>query len=265
MHTPSRRGLLRCSASALLAANLWPGALRGADAKSGAFRFVVINDLHTFDEKCGPWLEKVAKKVGEAKPELLVLAGDLADGGTKQQLGMVRDAFGPLKVPVKITLGNHDWIKQTDRSGWDDLFAKEPLNYTFAHQGWQFLVIDSTDGTKAQVNVLKPALDYVSEAAGKLDKKAPLILVTHFPLGPGVNNRVKNPEAVLGPLKQHNLRAVFGGHHHGFTEKKVGETVLTTNVCCSFKRGNHDGTKQKGFFVCDAAENRVKREFVEMV
>jgi 3',5'-cyclic AMP phosphodiesterase CpdA len=263
MNRLTRRGLLRFSASALLGANLWPGTLRAADAKSGAFRFVVINDLHTFDGKCGPWLEKVAGKVAEAKPELVLLAGDLADGGTKQQLGMARDAFAALKVPVKITPGNHDWIKQTDRSGWDDLFP-DALNYTFEHRGWQFLAIDSTDGTKAQVNVLKPALDYLAATAPKLDRKAPLILVTHFPLGPGVNNRVKNAEAVLGPLKEHNLRAVFGGHHHGFTEKTLGDTVLTTNVCCSFKRGNHDGTKQKGFFVCDAAENRVKRQFVEI-
>ena len=39
--------------------------------------------------------------------------------------------------------------------------------------------------------------------------------------------------------------------------------TATTNVCCSFKRANHDNTFQKGFFVIEAAEGKWKRTFVE--
>src|SRR4030095_2696110 len=52
----SRRDALRhLSAGALLAAGLWPGALRAADRGYNAkFRFVVVNDTHLITPECGP-------------------------------------------------------------------------------------------------------------------------------------------------------------------------------------------------------------------
>jgi hypothetical protein len=44
----------------------------------------------------------------------------------------------------------------------------------------------------------------------------------------------------------------------------VRNTVFTTNKCCSISRGNHDGTKEKGYFLCRAKEGRIEREFVEV-
>src|SRR5947209_5823820 len=50
----SRREALRTivGAGALLTAGLWPGALRADGVDAGRLRFVVINDLHYFDENC---------------------------------------------------------------------------------------------------------------------------------------------------------------------------------------------------------------------
>src|SRR5687767_7505894 len=82
----SRRQALRTIAGtgALLSAGLWPGALKAADAKGGesAFRFVVANDLHYFDDKCGPFFEQVAKQIKQTpggKPDFILLGGDLSD------------------------------------------------------------------------------------------------------------------------------------------------------------------------------------------
>ena len=47
-------------------------------------------------------------------------------------------------------------------------------------------------------------------------------------------------------------------------EKKSGETILTTNKCCAFARGNHDGTKEKGYFLCKAKDGKIERTFVEV-
>jgi hypothetical protein len=61
-----------------------------------------------------------------------------------------------------------------------------------------------------------------------------------------------------------NLVAVFNGHFHGFTQHELGRTVLTTNRCCAISRGNHDGTNEKGYFLCAASQGRITREFVEV-
>jgi orotidine 5'-phosphate decarboxylase subfamily 2 len=64
-------------------------------------------------------------------------------------------------------------------------------------------------------------------------------------------------------LKAHNLRIVFCGHHHGLTRSDSGETVFLTNRCCSISRGNHDGSNEKGYFLCEARDGRVSYSFVE--
>src|SRR5206468_6314048 len=57
---------------------------------------------------------------------------------------------------------------------------------------------------------------------------------------------------------------LFNGHFHGFTESKAGSTILTTNRCCAISRKNHDGTKEKGYFLCAAKEGRIERKFIEV-
>jgi hypothetical protein len=69
---------------------------------------------------------------------------------------------------------------------------------------------------------------------------------------------------VLDRFKGHNLRAVFNGHYHALTERTVGEVVLTTNRCCAISRGNHDGSTEKGYFLCHAKGGKVGHTFVEV-
>lgn len=89
------------------------------------------------------------------------------------------------------------------------------------------------------------------------------MLFTHFPLAAGVPNTLKNGKEVLAKFAQHNLVIAFGGHHHGFTEKKIGSTILLTGRCCSLKAMNHDKTKEKGYVICRAKDGQVAYEFVE--
>jgi hypothetical protein len=79
-----------------------------------------------------------------------------------------------------------------------------------------------------------------------------------------VTNRSTNADALLDRFKEHNLCGVFGGHYHAFTETSVREIPIKTNRCCSLKKTNHDGTKEKGYFLCTAREGKVAPTFVEM-
>src|SRR5262245_9465006 len=261
----TRRQLLRLGAGGLLAAGLWPGALDAADAAAGDFHFLVVNDVHYVDGKCGDWLAKVVKgmKARPEKVEFALLAGDLAEHGTKAQLGGARDAFKGLGVPVHVVVGNHDYQKGHDRKAFEGLFGKA-VNYVFEHRGWQILGLDSSHGTRSRVAVQPDTLKWLDDKLPKLDKKKPTVVFTHFPLGPKVPNVVTNTEVVLNRFKAHNLVAVFSGHHHGRTERKAGAAVLTTNACCSLRSRNHDGSKAKAYFVCRAKGGAVTRTFVEV-
>jgi hypothetical protein len=262
---PSRREMMRMGAAALLTADLWPGKLFAADKASGAFDFFIINDLHVVDNDCGKFLERVvaSMKAQKAKPEFCIIAGDLADDSTPVQYDIVKTAFKTLGLPIYTIPGNHDYTKKQERTNYDEA-CPNALNYTFEHKGWQFVALDSTDGTKAKCAILKPTFEYADATLPKLDKSKPTLLVTHFPQGPKVTNRSTNADDLLDRFKPYNLSAVFGGHFHAYTSTEVRSIPIKTNRCCSLKRFNHDGSKEKGYFLCSAKEGKVTPMFVEM-
>ncbi len=263
----TRRQMLRRSAAGLLAAGLWPGALPAEDSDNGDdFHFAVVNDTHFLDKKSGPWLEGVVQQLrGQAeKIAFCLVAGDLAQDGRADQLGPFRDIFAGLGVPFHVVIGNHDYLTQTDRKPYEELFPRQ-WNYHFEHGNWQFVGLDSSDGVRYQKTSIQPAtLQWLDQALPKLERKKPLVVFTHFPLGPLTPMRPRNADEVLEKFRDHNLQAVFCGHFHGFTERKVGQAVLTTNRCCAASRNNHDGSKEKGYFLCQAREGRIRRRFVEV-
>ncbi len=263
----TRREMLRLGAGSLLALGLWPGALQAAGRRdSGSFHFLVLNDLHFFDSLCGTWFERAVRqmKAHREKPEFCVLAGDLGDQGLPQQIGTVRDIFNTLGIPVFTVPGNHDYLTDDNRRAYEQLFPGR-INYRFDHKGWQFVAIDTTEGLRAFRTKVQPAtLNWLDTTLPRLDARRPTVLISHFPLGRNIIVRPLNAEAVLTRFTPFNLQAVFCGHWHGFTERRLSETTLTTNRCCSLHRENHDGTKEKGYFLCRAGNGTISRTFVEV-
>ena len=261
----SRRQMMKMSAGALLAANLWPGRARAADPATKPLKFIQVNDLHYTEDACAPFFEGLVSAFNKIEGAALVLiAGDLTDGGTLGQCHALHDILGGLKMPYHVSPGNHEALAQNDRGPCESVFGGK-FNVTFEAEGWQFVGLDTTDGTKVSgFDCRKETLDFAASLPAKLDRGKPTFVYTHMPLGPGVTYRLRNADALLEPFKQLNLAAIFNGHYHGFTQKTVlSEVIVTTDVCCSRKRANHDNTFEKGFFLIEAAEGKWKRTFVE--
>ena len=262
----SRRRLMQTSAATLLAANLWPGRLFADERGSGEFSFIEINDLHYIDGECGHFFEKVVQQMKHTPGgiELALLVGDITDKGTPDAEAKQREIFNALGVPYHVVPGNHDWMTDDDRSGYDAAFAGQ-YNYAFDHRGWQFIGLDTTDGTHYKDTTIgEPTFQWMDENLSKLDKSKPTVLFTHFPMAPHAPFRPKNADGVLERLKAFNLQAVFDGHFHGFTEEKINAAPVTTNKCCAYKKWNHDGTAEKGYFLVKAKDGKLTREFVEV-
>jgi len=261
----TRREMLRLGAGTLLAYGLWPGWLSAADAPPTTdFTFIAVNDLHFRDEGCVPWFEKVVRQMKASAPdaEFCFLGGDQADQGLPYQLETVREIFTKLGMPLHAVVGNHDYIADSTRAAYERIFPGQ-INYAFQHRGWQVLALDTTQGTTSFNTVIPAAtLAWMDEHLPKLDHRRPAIILTHFPLGQNVIARPRNADDLLSRCLALNLQAVFSGHFHGFTERTAQQAILTTDRCCSRVRANHDGSKEKGWFVCKASGGRVSRRFV---
>ena len=246
----TRRAAIRLATAPLLAL----GLARAAEAAEG-FTFLAVNDLHSFNEECAPFFRTVVAKMRESAPDaaFCLMSGDLADGGEPAQYATLHAAFGTLGVPLHPVPGNHDFIKDGDRSGYDAAFP-EKLNYTFRHGGWQFIALDTTQGTDFDETNISPAtLAWLDSTIPTLDPAAPTVAFTHFPLGKSVTYRPLNADAVLEKLRKLNLRATFSGHWHGLNEQRLDHAELIVSRCCARVRGNRDGSPLKGWWVCHAA------------
>jgi 3',5'-cyclic AMP phosphodiesterase CpdA len=263
----SRRSALRLSAGALLASGLWPGALRAAGSGNPEdFTFIAVNDLHYQSEKCGQWFERVVAqmKATDPRPAFCLVSGDHSEHGTAAEIGAARDAFRGLGIPVYGVIGNHDYGDAESRADYDAIFPGA-INYAFEAGGWQWLGLDTSEGHKSRDTRIQPhTLSWLDAQIPKLDRQRPTVIFTHFPLGPLTPYRPQNADALLERLIGVNLQAVFSGHFHGFTERTLGNVALTTDKCCAISRANHDGTPEKGYFLCAAKGGRVTRTFVEV-
>ena len=260
-----RSFLLRSAAPGLLLSlGIWPGRRTTAVEGGNTFRFVQVNDTHCHTPACATWLKRVAARMIENRPEFILLCGDLTQDGVEPRMKEVRDAFATTGVPVHAVPGNHDYIAQEDRSAYDRVFPGQ-LNYGFDHGGWHFVGLDTTEGLKfTGTTIAAPTLEWAAAHARETDPAVPLVLFTHFPLGAGMPNRPLNADALLAPFLQHNLQAVFGGHYHGFTETNERGVSYTTNRCCAISRNNHDGSLDKGYFLCTAGPRGLYRAFVRV-
>ncbi len=260
-----RRQFLKCTALGLLATSLGSSACAGDNPQDASFNFIVVNDTHYKDDNCAAYLRAAFEQMTERhRFDFVLVAGDVSTMGKPEELTAFRNITKEcLPVPVHCVLGNHD-CPGPDRRAWVETYGMDSVNFSFDHKGWTFLGIDTTDRGKSSDVVVSPeTLAWIRNTLRSTPSRRPLVLFGHHPLAEGVHYRVVNADEILNLFAAHNLRHVFNGHFHGLTEKKSGSVNLTTNRCLSFSRGNHDGSKEKGYFLARAADGNVTYEFVE--
>ena len=227
------------------------------------FSFLAVSDLHYQGDACRPWLERAFRQMRSEpeEPEFCLVLGDLTDAGTREQLAGVRSLLEDLGRPIYPVIGNHDFHPDDGPHHYRRAFPGR-INYQFEHRDWLFVGLDTCEGLPYEdTSVQPPTLDWLDRTLPHLDPAAPMVVFTHFPLGPGVPMRPLNADEVLRRFARHNLKAVLSGHFHGLTERRAGETLLVTGRCCSAARDNHDGSHEKGYLLCTAYGSRLRYRF----
>lgn len=196
----------------------WPGRAelivhRLAVPASQPLRFVIGSDTHLAAAETHNGAGDLAMAMRamadlSPPPAFVSVLGDLTQGGTDAELGLVAQALPALAgVPWVPVPGNHDWydggVAWTKREG--------PDNYSFDLAGAHFVVW----------NMALAEPEILAFLRGDLARaKAPIIALTHAP-----------PSApVLALLARHHVRYVLTGHAHSnrVVHHEDGITELNT-------------------------------------
>ncbi len=187
----------------------------------------------------------------EPQPAFAVVGGDLASPDIldrEQTLEpedympsyrLLQDILSPLPYPVHMLLGNHDnrqafhQVMQTGAANGDALH-----HYSFDHQGWHFVALDSLLPGKPGGQVDAKQLSWLGDDLKAHQGQPTLAFVHHHPLPLGLAwldaMPLYNGVDLVSVVRQYpDVRWIICGHvHMDHIVQRDGVTMLTTPSTC---------------------------------
>jgi Icc protein len=209
------------------------------------FSFVYLPDLHLRpDSLVIGNFERLALQLNTMHPDFILTGGDMIytaknvnDQKAKILFDLMDKEFKLFKMPVYLTMGNHENVGITVESGidssnpnWGKKMYETRYNkryYSFIENGWKFFILDGIRILEKEKNyttgVDSLQIEWIKKELQSTDKKAPVVISIHTPLinPEGMTNpdsRVisSNSAAVLDLFKDYNLKTVLEGHTHRY-------------------------------------------------
>jgi len=201
------------------------GAQGTAKADSNDFYFVQLSDVHWgYEGPANPdarvTLRKAVATVNAlpTQPEFIVFTGDLTHttddpAERRRRLAEFKRIVADLEVKtVRFMPGEHD--ASLDRgAAFQEFFGD--THYTFDHKGVHFIVLDNVSDPGARIG--EEQLAWLQADLDKLEKKAPIVVLTHrplFDLAPKWDWATRDGAQAVALLMPHENVTVFYGHIH---------------------------------------------------
>lgn len=193
-----------------------------------ALKFVILSDLHLGPPgqpvnglDTGARLAEAVAVINRdhADAGFVLLAGDLADRGEVAAYHHLRELLAPLRMPVHITLGNHD-----DRAAFLSVFGTERddasgrVSDVIDAGGHRIILLDTTEPGLVGGRLCEGRLDWLGKRLDEA-RDRPVIVVQHHhanPLSLPVDEIIlENAEDFVTVLQRHpEIRQVIAGHVH---------------------------------------------------
>jgi len=243
----SRRDFMALAAAGggLVFASSLPGCASLGEQKD--FSFVQLSDVHwgygnlKVNPDARATLNRAIAAVNamEQKPDFVVFTGDLTQTTDnarlrRQRLREFKDIVAALNVPqVRFFPGEHD--ASLDRGAAYQEVIGGPFNYTFDHKGVHFIVLDNVTDPGAILGSAQ--LAWLKDDLAKLDKDAPIVVLTHrplFPLSPAWDWTTRDGGAAIELLMPYRHVTVFYGHIHHEHHHATGHIQHHAAMSCMF-------------------------------
>ncbi|MBC7502867.1 MAG: metallophosphoesterase [Herminiimonas sp.] len=189
------------------------------------FYFVQLSDTHWgFSGPPNPDAANTLKKAVatvnalEMQPDFVVFTGDLTHTTDdpqerRKRMAEFRDIVAALKVKtVRFMPGEHD-ASLDNGAAFKEFFGE--THYTFDHKGIHFIALDNVSDPGAKIG--EAQLVWLANDLARLDKEAPIIVLTHrplFDLAPKWDWATRDGDKAIALLMPHTNVTVFYGHIH---------------------------------------------------
>jgi len=209
------------------------------------FSFVFLPDLHLHpDSMVETNFNLLAKQINHLRPDFILTGGDMiytAKNVDDKKAAILFDLMdrelGLFRMPVRLTMGNHETVGITAESGIDKTnpnWGKQMYEnrygkryYSFMVEGWKFFILDGIKILEKEKNYTQGVdsiqIEWLRKELEITDKNVPLVISIHTPLiNPGAMTQPKsqalseNANTVLELFNDHDLRMILQGHNHTY-------------------------------------------------
>lgn len=224
--------------------NPFVGTTAVADPASSenSFTFAVIGDTQSFKiANPNGNFQKVSRLIAKKDPDLALAVGDIVSTGDSyseysQKFANWKKIMSPLLAKTRAAMGNHDNVKQKGEKAWQDSFDF-PTNgpggysetvYSFDFKNSHFVFLNSDHEKEHLVNGDQRA--WLEQDLAR-NRKENIFVVFHepaFPVsdkgGEGLDADPQERNALWEILTRHKVTAVFNGHEHVVSRRKIDGT-----------------------------------------
>jgi predicted phosphodiesterase len=220
----------------------------------------IIGDSQYFDvNNQSGGLQKTSKLLTSKNVDLVIAVGDLlssCDGGAKceEKLNNWKNVLGTLFFKTYVVMGNHDRTGGNKADALWQKFFNLPTNgptgysefaYSFDFKNTHFVVLDSEKPKERIVNDIQRT--WLEQDLNANIKENTFVFI-HDPaypvsskIGESLDDKPKERDALWNILAAHNVSAVFNGHEHIASRRKIGN--LYQFVFGNTDSFNHDAPK----------------------
>lgn len=183
-----------------------------AGAFAQDFSFAFLSDIHisvgsgSVDDarKC------VADINNQKGLSFAILAGDITEFGSDEEIKLAKEVFDELTIPYYIVAGNHDakW-SESGCNTFLEVFGYEMFD--FEKDGIRFVGCNSGPNMRmAPALVPRETIVWLDSLSKAIDPAQPLVFINHYPMDTSVLNYTQ----VLDILKNMNTQLIMNGHWH---------------------------------------------------
>ncbi len=248
-------------------------------------RFAILSDMHVHvDGRASPAFEAMVARVAEARPDFVVLGGDLTSGNAADDhppelvaswLDGLGAALSPLRsaeIPVLPIAGNHDYYTPAHQraylDAWSDLAnqagalilrGEPPLYYSLDVDGLHLSLLHVID-QKIEPSIADWLRDDLAAAASAQLR----LVVGHVPLSSAVGHTSERfLHALGGVLASGDVAAYFCGHEHVAWDQDVdvGDGRKVRQVIVGTAGASYTFPLRRDLFdeYCDGAVGKLPR------